>query len=128
MRWNRIAGTVLTTGALALAAVTLSSQSPPASRAAKPAAKAAAKPVASKAQLERGEYLVTIMGCGDCHTPGTLYGDPDFTRRLSGSELGWQGPWGVTYPRNLTPDPETGIASWSENDIITAFRTGHRPD
>ena len=62
------------------------------------------------------------------HTPGSLYGTPDTTRMLSGSELGWEGPWGVTYPRNLTPDAETGIASWSEKDIVTAFRAGHRPD
>jgi hypothetical protein len=47
---------------------------------------------------------------------------------FSGSELGWEGPWGVTYPRNLTPHPETGIGSWTEDDIVTAFRQGHRPD
>ena len=78
-------------------------------------------------QVARGEYLVTAMGCGDCHTPGTLYGSPDFSRRLSGSELGWKGPWGVTYARNLTPD-ETGLAKWSEKDIVNALRTGMRPD
>ncbi len=86
---------------------------------------AAADTVAS---AEHGAYLVTIMGCNDCHTPGTLYGAPDFTRSLSGSELGWYGPWGTSYPRNLTPDPETGIASWSEDDIVRALRTGRRPD
>jgi len=47
---------------------------------------------------------------------------------LSGSELGWEGPWGVTYPRNLTTDAETGIGSWTEEQIVTAFRTGQRPD
>ena len=76
----------------------------------------------------RGRYLSTIMGCRDCHTPGTFYGAPDTTRMLAGSELGWQGPWGVTYSRNLTPDAETGIASWSEQDIVNSIRTGHRPD
>ena len=44
------------------------------------------------------------------------------------SELGWQGPWGVTYPRNLTPDKETGIGSWSEEQIVHGIRTGQRPD
>jgi len=34
----------------------------------------------------------------------------------------------VTYPRNLTPDPETGIGNWSEDDIVKAFRTGQRAD
>ena len=78
--------------------------------------------------VERGKYLVTIMGCGDCHTPGTFYGSPDFKRRLSGSELGWKGPWGVSYPRNLTPDDETGLGKWSEEGIINALRTGMRPN
>jgi mono/diheme cytochrome c family protein len=79
-------------------------------------------------QLERGRYLVQITGCNDCHTPGYFYGVPDTTRLLSGSELGWKGPWGVSYPRNLTPDPQTGIGPWSESDIVTAIRTGKRPD
>jgi mono/diheme cytochrome c family protein len=79
-------------------------------------------------KLERGKYLVAITGCNDCHTPGTLFGAPDTTRLLSGSELGWQGPWGVTYARNLTPDEETGIGKWSEADIVNTIRTGQRPD
>ena len=79
-------------------------------------------------RLARGEYLTTVMGCNDCHTPGSMYGSPDFGRRLSGSELGWKGPWGVTYARNLTPDAETGIGRWSEQDIVKALRTGMRPD
>jgi mono/diheme cytochrome c family protein len=88
-----------------------------------------AKGVEAKSnRVARGEYLVTVMGCGDCHTPGTLYGSPDFKRKLSGSELGWRGPWGVSYPRNLTPDVETGIGKWSEKDIVTALRTGMRSD
>jgi hypothetical protein len=46
---------------------------------------------------------------------------------LSGSELGWAGPWGVTYPRNLTPD-STGLAGWTDEQIVTAVREGRRPD
>jgi mono/diheme cytochrome c family protein len=80
------------------------------------------------ARIQRGGYLATIEGCNDCHTPGTLYGAPDFSRRLSGSELGWRGPWGVSYPRNLTPDMETGIGSWTEKQIVDALRTGMRPN
>lgn len=78
--------------------------------------------------VKRGEYLTTVAGCNDCHTPGTLFGAPDFSRKLSGSELGWSGPWGTTYARNLTPDPETGLGKWTDDQIITAFRTGQRPD
>jgi len=80
------------------------------------------------ARVVRGEYLITVMGCGDCHTPGTLFGAPDPERRFAGSELGWKGPWGVTYARNLTPDPETGLGRWSEEQIVTALRRGVRPD
>ena len=85
-------------------------------------------PVSEADQVARGHYLVTIIGCNDCHTPGYFYGAPDTTRALSGSELGWKGPWGVSYPRNITPEPQTGIAAWSESDIVTAIRTGKRPD
>ena len=79
-------------------------------------------------KIARGQQIAHTSGCNDCHTPGFFYGVPDTTRLLSGSELGWEGPWGVTYPRNLTPDTETGIGSWSEQDIVNAFRTGRRPD
>jgi len=76
----------------------------------------------------RGRYLVTIMSCNDCHTPGYLYGAPDTTRRLSGSELGWVGPWGVVHARNLTPDSTTGIGKWTKEQIVHALRTGNTPD
>ena len=79
-------------------------------------------------RIARGRQISFSSACNDCHTPGGLYGGPDTLRMLSGSELGWEGPWGVTYPRNLTPDPETGIPDWTEDDIVAAFRTGHRPD
>jgi mono/diheme cytochrome c family protein len=79
-------------------------------------------------KIARGRQIAYSSACVDCHTPGTFYGATDTTRMLSGSELGWEGPWGVTFPRNLTPDVETGIGSWSEADIVTAFRAGHRPD
>ena len=78
--------------------------------------------------VARGRYLVTIMSCNDCHTPGYLYGAPDTSRRLSGSDLGWAGPWGVVRARNLTPDVETGIGSWSSEQIVHALRTGNTPD
>lgn len=78
--------------------------------------------------VQRGEYLATVSSCGDCHTPGTLYGAPDFGRKLSGSELGWQGPWGVTYASNLTPDVETGLGGWTDGEIERALRSGVKKD
>lgn len=78
--------------------------------------------------VARGRYLVAIMGCRDCHTPGTFYGAPDSTRALSGSELGWVGPWGVVSARNITPDSATGIGTWTSEQIVHALRTGNTPD
>ena len=83
--------------------------------------------VVSVDPVVRGRYLVTIMSCNDCHTPGYLYGAPDTTRRLSGSDLGWIGPWGVVHARNLTPD-STGIGSWTSEQIVHALRSGNTPD
>ena len=79
-------------------------------------------------KIARGRRVSFTSGCQDCHTPGTFFGAMDSTRMLSGSELGWEGPWGVSYPRNLTPDMETGIGRWSEEEIVTAIRAGHRPN
>jgi mono/diheme cytochrome c family protein len=87
-----------------------------------PATAAAEDPIA------RGHRIVYTSGCVDCHTPGSFYGAPDTTRMLSGSELGWQGPWGISFPRNLTPDSTTGIGTWTEDQIMTAVREGRRPD
>lgn len=77
----------------------------------------------------RGAYLVGILGCGDCHTAGTMQGKPDRTRLLGGSDIGWQVPgMGVFVGSNLTPDREAGLGAWSDAQIITALRTGVRPD
>ena len=78
--------------------------------------------------VQRGEYLAAVTGCHDCHTPGGLYGAPDFKRALSGSELGWRGPWGVSYASNLTPDPETGIGTWTDAEIERALHSGVKKD
>ncbi len=55
------------------------------------------------ASVQRGRYLVQIGGCNDCHTSG--YGESNGNiaeaHWLTGSDLGWRGPWGTTYPPNL---------------------------
>lgn len=94
----------------------------------KPATQENASTAVPEDSIARGRYLVTIAGCNDCHTPGYLYGVPDTTRLLSGSEVGWGGPWGVSYARNLTPDSTTGLGTWTSEQIVTAIRTGQRPD
>jgi mono/diheme cytochrome c family protein len=58
---------------------------------------------ASVDDTARGKYLVMIAGCNDCHTPGYMMtaGKVDEKVWLTGSPLGWQGPWGTTYAANL---------------------------
>lgn len=99
--------------------------------------------------LKRGEYLVTIMGCEDCHSP-KLFGAqgpyPDPEKRLSGhpaampvadydtaTTKNWVlfnpfntaivGPWGTSFSANLTSH-ETGIGSWTEQQFFKAMRAG----
>ena len=79
--------------------------------------------------VARGQYLVTIMDCGGCHTPGALAGRPDSSRRLAGSDIGFAIPdVGVVYPKNLTPDAETGLDTWTDAEIVRAIRQGQSRD
>lgn len=102
--------------------------------------------------VARGHYLVSSIGCGDCHSPKTM--TPmgpvqDSSRLLSGfpsSEpvpmfsdslaargivqagpdlTSWRGPWGTSFTANLTPDSATGIGAWSLKTFIQTLRTGH---
>src|SRR6516164_3868352 len=83
---------------------------------------------ADDAQVARGRYLVVISGCSDCHTPGALLGSPDMKRYLGGSDVGFAIPGaGVFVGQNLTPDKETGLGSWTDEQIIAALRTGKTP-
>ena len=38
----------------------------------------------------------------------------------------WAGPWGVSFTRNLTPDKETGLGDWTEQNFVETIRTGRR--
>lgn len=81
------------------------------------------------AAVGRGTYLATIMDCGGCHSGGVLAGTPDPARIMAGSKVGFKVPGvGVVYPPNLTPDIETGLGSWSPDEIVRAVREGTRPD
>jgi len=121
MRWTRWTAVALVAVAALCALLSLSCSTATTTQTAAPAAMTAEQKVA------RGAYIMGTYSCGDCHTPGSLYGAPDTTRRFSGSELGWVGPWGVVYAANLTPD-STGLAAWSEDQIVNVFKTGIRPD
>ncbi len=73
--------------------------------------------------VEHGKYLVTIGICESCHTARGSKGEAIKELRLAGGRQSG----GLNTP-NLTPDLETGLGSWSVADIVTAFRSGHRPD
>lgn len=59
--------------------------------------------MSEEAKIARGRYLVRTTGCNDCHTPGytSTAGKIEESRWLTGDSLGFQGPWGTTYPANL---------------------------
>ena len=66
----------------------------------------AAKPAGLSSEAEllaRGEYLVRIAGCNDCHTPAYAERGGEVPKQewLVGSPLGFSGPWGTTYAANL---------------------------
>ena len=43
---------------------------------------------------------------------------------LSATNTAWAGPWGVSFTANLTPDKETGLGDWTEEQFIATMRTG----
>jgi mono/diheme cytochrome c family protein len=79
-------------------------------------------------QLERGSYLVnTIMACGNCHSPRDAQGKLTPDNALSGG-VKFITPAFVATAPNITPDPETGLGAWTDEEIKHALREGLRPD
>jgi len=77
--------------------------------------------------VARGEYLTrAVSHCGECHTPRTMTMAVDNTRFLAGNQKG-KGPEGSAVP-NITPDRETGLGSWTEEQITDYLETGNKPD
>lgn len=83
------------------------------------------------ADVKRGKYLAELLACGTCHTDGALIGEPNPAYQLAGSRVGiaYSNPFiekhpGILYPSNITPDVETGIGAWRDDDIIRFLRTG----
>jgi mono/diheme cytochrome c family protein len=100
--------------------------------------------------IAHGKYLVTIMGCNDCHSPKRmgemgpevipelmLSGYPSdrpivkFESEMIREGFGMfypdltaaAGPWGVSFAGNLTPD-DTGIGTWTEEQFKIALTQG----
>jgi Cytochrome c len=106
--------------------------------------------ISNDSLVKRGNYLVSSIGCDDCHSPKTMGPQGpqlDMEHRLSGypadrpiskvtgeaMKNGWilmggdltssVGPWGMSFAANLTSD-STGIGNWTEAQFITAIRKG----
>ena len=88
-------------------------------------AQVAASDAAQDARVARGRYLVTIGGCNDCHTPRfpETAGRIPEADRLTGSGIGFQGPWGTTYPVNL----RVMLHSISEGEWLAKSQAAMRP-
>jgi mono/diheme cytochrome c family protein len=66
--------------------------------------------------VERGRYLATAADCAACHTkPGG--------RPFAGG-VALQTPFGTLVAPNITPDPEAGIGSWTDDDLVSALHDG----
>jgi hypothetical protein len=103
----------------------------------------------SEIQITLGRKLVSFGGCNDCHTPWAFDPEigapiPDMSRLLSGHPEGaptpggtlgeadlavigptftsFLMPFGVVYSPNLTPDPDTGMGTWTEEMFLDVFR------
>ncbi|MBV8758432.1 MAG: diheme cytochrome c-553 [Deltaproteobacteria bacterium] len=101
---------------------------------------------------KRGQQLVSMGGCADCHTPkhfdpklgmpvpddthflaGHPEGAPDPDAQPGQTDMAVIGPtftsfktgFGVVYSRNLTPDRDTGLGAWTPEQFIQTMRTGH---
>ena len=69
-------------------------------------------------QVKRGEYLARAADCMVCHTApgGAAYA----------GGLAFPLPFGTLYSTNITPDKDTGIGSYSDQDFLDALRRGKR--
>jgi mono/diheme cytochrome c family protein len=76
-------------------------------------------------EVERGRYLVQVGGCNDCHTPGFAEAAGALPEKvwLTGSPVGFQGPWGTTYPTNL----RLSAGAMTEAQWLRHARSAMRP-
>jgi mono/diheme cytochrome c family protein len=70
--------------------------------------------------VARGKYVFGAAGGCGCHT--------EKDRPLNSGGRKYDGPFGTVYSANITPDRQTGIGGWTDDQIITAIRLGRRPN
>ncbi len=83
-----------------------------------------AAPLLARAETpqERGAYLVkSIAACGNCHTDSAP-GAAELAGGMRFSELAY-----TARAANLTPDPENGVAGWTDDQLVRGLRDGKRP-
>jgi mono/diheme cytochrome c family protein len=76
---------------------------------------------AGKVSVARGAQVAITGGCHDCHTAGynESGGKVDPNTALKGTGVGWQGPWGTTYAKNL----RLSVAPMSEDQFVAYAKT-----
>jgi mono/diheme cytochrome c family protein len=110
------AAAAITLAAIAAAAVTASVAGP---------AGLGTPSEAQEASIGHGRYLVSITGCNDCHTAGYAQsgGQAPVAKWLTGLDVGFQGPWGTSYPANL----RLTVQSMTEAQWLVFARAERRP-
>src|SRR5258708_1566746 len=84
-----------------------------------PASPISGAPATLESPVVRGEYLARAADCIACHTAAG--GKP-----LAGG-LTFKLPFGTIYSTNITPDRETGIGAWTDDEFVRAVRHGIAP-
>lgn len=75
-----------------------------------------------------GEYLAGPLGrCIECHTP-IRHGRPDYDHRLGAGGSAFVGAWGETIASNITPDRDTGLGAFTDEQIMAMIVAGVRPN
>ena len=83
---------------------------------------------AAETPVERGSYLVNaVMACDGCHTPRGPHGF-DMSKRFSGGSQIWDEQAYTVRGSNITPDRDTGIGTWSADDLKRLMTEGMRPN
>jgi mono/diheme cytochrome c family protein len=81
---------------------------------------------ARDASWNRGAYLTEALGhCEECHTPRGSLGGLEHKLAFSGTGTA---AGGIGKVPNITPDPETGIGSWSKDQVVRVLKDGALPD
>jgi mono/diheme cytochrome c family protein len=84
---------------------------------------ASLRPIPAKTdRVAYGEYMTNAAVCGDCHTPFDEQGAPIMDREYAGGAEFKLPGGGVVRSANLTPDADTGLGTWTEEQFIEKFK------